>query len=86
MVKVAIFGVGTVGESVIKILQENREIIKARSGKEIVPAIGVVKNLNKKRSVNNIELTDSYEEALNRNDIDIVVELMGGVDEPLKIV
>ncbi len=86
MVKVAIFGVGTVGESVIKILQENREIIKARSGKEIVPAIGVVKNLNKKRAVNNIELTDSYEEALNRNDIDIVVELMGGVEEPLKIV
>ncbi len=85
MVKIAIFGVGTVGEAVVKILQENREIIKARAGKEIIPVIGVVKNLNKKRNIE-LELTDSSREALDRNDIDIVVELMGGIEEPLKIV
>jgi homoserine dehydrogenase len=85
MVKIAIFGVGTVGEAVVTILHENREIIKARAGKEIIPVIGVVKNLNKKRNIE-LELTDSSREALDRNDIDIVVELMGGIEEPLKIV
>jgi len=85
MVNVAIIGVGTVGESVVKILQENKDIITARSGKEINPIIGVVRNLDKKRDVN-IELTSSVEEVLNRKDVDIVVELMGGVDEPYKVV
>ncbi len=85
MIKVGIIGVGTVGGSVIKVLQKNSDVIKARSGKEIVPVLGVVKNLNKKRDVD-IELTDSIDELLNRDDIDIVVELMGGVDEAYEVV
>jgi homoserine dehydrogenase len=85
MVNVAIIGVGTVGESVVKILQENKEIITARSGKEISAIVGVVRNLDKKRDVN-IELTSSVEDVLNRDDIDIVVELMGGVNEPYRVV
>jgi len=85
MINVAIIGVGTVGESVVKILQENKDIITARAGKEINPLIGVVKNLDKKRNVD-IELTSSVETVLNRQDVDIVIELMGGVDEPYKVV
>ncbi|MFA6757046.1 MAG: homoserine dehydrogenase, partial [Sulfurospirillaceae bacterium] len=81
MIKVAILGVGTVGSAVANILQRNADIIKARSGKEIVPVVGVVKDLSKKRDVN-IELTDDLEAVLNKDDIDIYVELMGGVDEP----
>ena len=46
---VAILGVGTVGESVAKILLKNKKLIAARCGEEIVPVIGVVRNLNKKR-------------------------------------
>lgn len=85
MVRVAIIGVGTVGKSVIDILQKNREIITARAGKEIVPTIGVVRDLSKDRGVD-IQLTSSVEEAINRDDIDIVVELMGGVEEAYKVV
>ncbi len=48
MIKVAILGVGTVGSSVVKILNSNKDIIKARSGKEIIPVLGLVKNINKK--------------------------------------
>jgi len=85
MVKIGIIGVGTVGESVVKILQDNSDIIKARSGKEITAKIGVVRNLQKKRDVE-IKLTDNPQDILQDPEIDIVVELMGGVEEPYKVV
>ena len=85
MVRIGIIGVGTVGESVVKILEKNRNIINARAGKEIVVTKGVVKNLNKQRDVN-IPLSTNPYDITDDKDIDIVVELMGGVDEPYEIV
>ncbi len=85
MVKVGILGVGTVGESVAKILLENADIIEARAGKKIVPVIGAVRNLSKKRQVQ-IPLTDDPMEVIESADVDIVVELMGGVEEPYRLV
>ena len=85
MVKVAIIGVGTVGKSVVEILKNNSDIIQARAGKKIEPVVGVVRNLKKNRGVD-IEITDNIDEVLKREDIDIVVELMGGVEEPFKVV
>jgi homoserine dehydrogenase len=85
MIKVGIIGVGTVGTHVVKILQENEDIITARTGKKIVPILGVVKDLKKKRDVS-IPLVDSADAVLENPEIDVVVELMGGVDEAYKIV
>ena len=82
--KIAIVGVGTVGTSVAKILKDNKEIITARAGKEITPVIGVVNNLNKKRDVDFI-ITDNVDDIYS-HDIDVVVELMGGVEEPYTVV
>ena len=82
---IAILGVGTVGEAVAKILLQNKKLIAARCGEEIVPVIGVVRNLNKKRDVA-IPLTDDIDSVLEREDIDVFVELMGGVEEPFKVV
>ena len=85
MLKVGIIGVGTVGTSVANILRDNKNIITARAGVEIVPTIGVVSNLNKKREVE-IELTDDVSRVLEDETIDIVVELMGGIEKPYEIV
>ncbi len=85
MIKIGIVGVGTVGCSVANILQRNKDIISARAGVEIIPEIGVVRSLDKKRDVN-IKLTTNVDEVLENSEIDIVVELMGGVEEPYKIV
>lgn len=85
MLKVGIIGVGTVGTSVANILIDNKNIISARAGKEIVPTIGVVSNLGKKRDVS-IKLTTNADEILEDDSIDIVVELMGGIDKPYEIV
>jgi homoserine dehydrogenase len=81
MVKVGILGVGTVGRSVARILIENGDIIEARAGRRIVPVIGAVRNLDKKRDVD-IALTDNPADVVDNEDVDIVVELMGGVEEP----
>ncbi len=85
MLKVGIIGVGTVGASVANILKDNKDIITARAGIEIEPTIGVVSNLNKKRDVS-IKLTDNVDEVLNDDSIDIVVELMGGIEKPYEVV
>ena len=82
---IAILGVGTVGEAVAKILLQNKKLIAARCGEEIVPVIGVVRNLSKKRDVA-IPLTDDIDSVLEREDIDVFVELMGGVEEPFRVV
>ena len=82
---IAILGVGTVGEAVAKILLQNKKLIAARCGEEIVPVIGVVRNLNKKRDVAT-PLTDDIDSVLERDDIDVFVELMGGVEEPFRVV
>ncbi len=85
MIKVGIIGVGTVGTSVAQILKDNADVISARAGVDITVKSGVVKNLNKDRGLD-IIITDNVDDILNDKEIDIVVELMGGVDEPFEVV
>lgn len=85
MIRVGIIGVGTVGKSVAEILKDNADVISARAGTDIVVKSGVVKNLSKERGLD-IKLTDNVDDILNDPEIDIVVELMGGVEEPFEVV
>ena len=85
MLKVGIIGVGTVGASVAKILQENADIISARSGKQIIPLIGVVRDISKNRGID-LQLSTNVDDVLENEEIDVVIELMGGVDEAFKVV
>ena len=85
MIKVGIIGVGTVGTSVVNILKDNQEIIAARAGSSIVVKSGVVRDLSKKRDLN-IILSDNVDDVLNDPEIDIVVELMGGVEDAFEVV
>ena len=82
---VAILGVGVVGSEVANILLKNKKIITARSGQQITPVVGVVRNLDKKRDVK-IPLSADIDSVIKRDDIDVYVELMGGVDEPYRVV
>ena len=85
MLKIGIIGVGTVGQSVAQILVDNADVISARAGQEIVATKGVVSNLSKKRNVS-IELSTDVDTILEDDSIDVVVELMGGVEGPLEVV
>jgi len=85
MVNIGILGVGTVGSSVAKILEENADIIEARAGKKIVVKQGIVRDSSKDRGLN-ITLSENPDDVLNDPEIDIVVELMGGVERPYEVV
>lgn len=86
MIKVGIIGVGTVGSSVVNILRENADVISARAGVDIVVKSGVVKNLNKDRISLGIKLSDNVDDILDDEEIDVVVELMGGVEDAFEVV
>ncbi|WP_297946050.1 homoserine dehydrogenase [uncultured Campylobacter sp.] len=83
--KVAILGVGTVGSEVANILIKNKDIILARAGVSIEPVIGLVRDTSKKRDVQ-IPLSSDAGSIIERDDIDVFVELMGGVEKPYEIV
>ncbi len=85
MIRVGIIGVGTVGQSVANILRKNKALISARAGKEISVVKGAVRDLSVERRVD-IPLTDDVNEILEDESIDIVVELMGGIDTPYEII
>ncbi|CUV65904.1 Homoserine dehydrogenase [Sulfurovum sp. enrichment culture clone C5] len=83
MVKVGILGVGVVGGSVAQVLEKNSDIIEARSGKKIVVARGVSKE---PRDEFSFPITDNPMDVINDPEIDIVVEVMGGIDFPFEMV
>jgi homoserine dehydrogenase len=85
MLKIAIVGVGTVGQAVADLLEENRKVITARAGKEIRIVTGVVRNLARSRNVS-FPLTDDWRSVVADPDVDVVVELMGGVEEAKEVV
>ncbi len=78
---VGLVGLGCVGSAVAKILQENQEIIKDRAGVEIKIKKAVVRDVKKHKDYA-FEISDDLESLIEDKEIDIVVELMGGVEAP----
>lgn len=84
MIRVGVIGAGTVGRAVIEILRENGPIISARAGEKIVVKRAVVRNLEKAADLDILLSQDPYD-VLNDPEIDIVVELMGGIELPFEL-
>lgn len=85
---VAIVGFGTVGTGVVKILQENRELIRKRTGVDIELKYVVDTDWNSSREVEiqDAKMVTNYKEVLVDKDVDVVVELVGGVDFAYQLV
>ena len=80
VIKIALLGAGTIGGSVIKVLQENQAIITQRAGTEIqIKNILVLPHEIPKLQAKGLPATNNYDEILNDPEIKIVVELMGGI-------
>jgi len=80
IIKIGLIGLGTVGTGVYKTLQpyENIEITKI-----------AVKNINKPRNIENFDnsiLTDNCYDVVNDPEIDIVCELIGGVEPAFDLI
>ena len=87
-VNIGIIGFGTIGSGVVKALQERRSLLKEKCGLDISIVRVCDKDLTSKRPVKVSKklLTRSIAKVLYDPAIDIVVELMGGVDPARDIV
>lgn len=81
-VKVGILGLGTVGSGVTKILLENEANIDQKVGREIEITKILDKDLTRERDIEVPQgiMTDNPEEVLENPEIDIIVEVIGGVN------
>lgn len=82
MIRIGLLGFGTVGSGVVKLLQENRTAIEAKTGSEI--AIARVLEMDRQKCLDlGLEgevIAANIEDILNDPSIDIVVELIGGIE------
>lgn len=80
-VSVGLIGFGTIGTGVVQLLKQNESVIRRRLGVNL--AIRKIADIDivtpRSISTEGIHLTEDAEDILNDPDIDIVVELVGGL-------
>ncbi|QEZ46977.1 homoserine dehydrogenase [Cupriavidus oxalaticus] len=79
-IKVGLLGIGTVGSGTFNVLKRNQEEIRRRAGRGIEIAVVADLNTERARELTNgeVEIVSDANEVVNRPDIDIVIELIGG--------
>ena len=87
-INVGIIGYGTVGSGVVRILVENRGLIKQRLGAEIVIKKICDIDITRDRGigVDSSVLTTNVREVIEDPGIDIIVETVGGIDIAKEII
>lgn len=81
-IKIGFLGLGTVGSGTYKVLTGNKNNITQKIGGNIEISRILVKNVNKARGfeISKDLLTDNPEEVIDNKEIDILVEVMGGIE------
>ncbi|MDD4867688.1 MAG: homoserine dehydrogenase, partial [Mycobacterium sp.] len=85
-VGVAVLGLGNVGSEVVRIIGDSADDLAARVGAPLVLRGIGVRRVAADRGVPVEMLTDNIEELVTREDVDIVVELMGPVEPSRKAI
>lgn len=83
---VAVLGLGNVGSQVVRIIEESADDLTARIGAPLVIRGIGVRRVDGDRGVPAELLTDDIEALVSRDDVDIVVELMGPVEPARKAI
>ena len=83
---VAVLGLGNVGSQVVRIIEESADDLTARIGAPLVVRGIGVRRVAADRGVPLELLTDDIEALVARDDVDIVVELMGPVEPARKAI
>ena len=80
-IKVGILGCGTVGSEVARLIESDKSDLSARSGATLeVVAIGVRDSAKVRAGVSPKLLTDDLDSIVTHPEIEIVIEVMGGID------
>jgi homoserine dehydrogenase len=82
-IKVGLVGFGTVGQGVVKIINNNRKSIETRVGADI--RVAAVCDL-RKISVKGAEYYKDYRKMIARPDIQLIVELIGGYEPARSVI
>lgn len=84
--KIGVAGLGTVGAGVIKILQNNQDVIKDRCGRAIEVVSVSASNKSKDRGIDlsNYEWADDLMSMATHKEIDCIVECIGGSEGLVK--
>lgn len=84
--KIGLAGLGTVGVGVVKILQDHAEVIAKRAGRPIEITAVSARRAGKDRGVDlsAYKWVDNFEDMAADNDLDAVVEMIGGSDGAVK--
>lgn len=82
-VKVGLLGLGTVGTGVVRIVEGHQDDLQSQVGSPIVIEKVLVQNKSKARniSIDPNKLTEDPWEIIRHPDIDVIVEVMGGVGQ-----
>ncbi len=88
MINLGLIGCGTVGSGVIKLLNENKDIITKRVGQPLF----LKKVIDKDRvkclalGITEEQMAASVDEIINDSEIDIIIELIGGTETAYQII
>jgi len=82
--RIALAGLGTVGGGVVKLLDTNRGLIERRAGRPVVVSAISARDRTRDRGVDlsPFAWVDDAATLAARDDVDVVVELIGGADGP----
>jgi homoserine dehydrogenase len=83
---VAVLGLGNVGREVVRIIDESAADLAARIGAPLELRGVAVRRVDGDRGVPIQMLTDNVEDLVSRDDVDIVVEVMGPVEPARKAI
>ncbi|WP_314587145.1 homoserine dehydrogenase [Paenibacillus terrigena] len=81
-IRVGLLGLGTVGTGVVRIVEGHQSDLQSQVGSEVIIEKVLVKNVDKSRSISvpHHKMTDNAWDIIRDPDIDIIVEVMGGIE------
>lgn len=81
IIKAGLLGLGTVGGGVYKLFERQKKEMADKTGAELEIAGILVHNMKKEREgVEQSLLTDKWEDILGNDEIEIIIEVMGGIE------
>ncbi|MFD4292112.1 homoserine dehydrogenase [Rhodococcus sp. NPDC058505] len=83
---VAVLGLGNVGSEVVRIIREHARDLESRVGAPLVVRGIAVRRIDGDRGVPEELLTTDADSLVARADVDVVVEVIGGIEVPRKLI
>lgn len=85
-VKIGICGLGTVGSGTVNVLTRNSRVINARAGCDLIIAQVATRRLDVDCSLEGLNVTDDIFAVADNPEVDILVELIGGIDAARELI